>query len=34
VQQIRVANPKDEVFHVEIDVARVREKLLAKLGAL
>jgi hypothetical protein len=34
VQQIRVANPKDEVFKVEIDVARLREKLLAKLGAL
>jgi hypothetical protein len=32
VQQIRLANPEGEKFQVEIDVSRIREKLLAKLG--
>ena len=32
VQQVRIANPEAEKFKVEIEVASVREKLLAKLG--
>jgi hypothetical protein len=32
VQQVRIANPKDETFNIDLDVTRVREKLLAKLG--